>query len=563
MSRYLLKALLLAGMLLAFSLPRLVELDRYVTPDEPKWLMRSANFYMALSQRSYKDTYQHEQPGVTTTMAGMLGFLRRYPHYVDVRPGQIERPEKLVIFLRNREISPLRLLEAGRTVMVLVNTLVFGLTFLAAWSALGALPAIIGGTLIAFDPFFIALTRLLHVDGLMSGLVLLSLLSAIGYFYKGRQRGCLLLSGVAAGLSWLTKSPAFFLAPFLGLVALVDYLANRSQEGSKGGAPAQNSTWLRGLWQALAPVVLWFAIGAAVFTLLWPAMWIDPLGSLGKVFSQARLYAIEGHESPTFFNGQVFPAGDSAWYFYPISYVWRASPPVLIGLGLGLAVLLFPRRLGLTGDRMRAILVLGSFAVLFGVFMSFGDKKFDRYLLPSHVVLDMVAALGWIIAIQAVQVRLEGRLRSGILRWGAAAAYTLIIAIQLSGAVSTSPYYFDYYNPMLGGSQKALEVMMVGWGEGLDQAAGYLNRQPDSEQLVAVAWFGDGPFSFIFNGQTISMDVDQTLEDVKKADYAVLYLNQWQRLLPNPQVLEYFAGLEPDYVARIGDLEYVRVYKIR
>ena len=93
-----LTALALLGVMLLFSLPRLFSLDRYVTPDEPKWLMRSANFFKALSDNDLKFTYQHEHPGVTVTWAGMAGFMRRYPQYVDIRPGQIERAEKLFIF---------------------------------------------------------------------------------------------------------------------------------------------------------------------------------------------------------------------------------------------------------------------------------------------------------------------------------------------------------------------------------------------------------------------------------------------------------------------------------
>ena len=42
------------------------------------------------------------------------------------------------------------------------------------------------------------------------------------------------------------------------------------------------------------------------------------------------------------------------------------------------------------------------------------------------------------------------------------------------------PYYFTYYNPLAGGSMTAPEVLLVGWGEGLDTAAGWLKQQPDA-----------------------------------------------------------------------------------
>ena len=44
--------------LLALWLPRGLALDRFATVDEPKWLMRSANFYQALAQHEFIYTFQ-------------------------------------------------------------------------------------------------------------------------------------------------------------------------------------------------------------------------------------------------------------------------------------------------------------------------------------------------------------------------------------------------------------------------------------------------------------------------------------------------------------------------
>lgn len=218
----LLQILLPVLVLLAVALPRLLELDRYVTPDETKWLMRSGNFYMALAQDDLAATYQKEHPGVTITWAGMAGFLRRYPSYIAVRPGQIERAEKLFIFLRNQKVSAIDLLVAGRKFVVLAIICSLLLAYWTAYRLLGALPAFLGILLIALDPYFAGLSRFLHLDGLMSSLVLLSLLGYLCYLHRGRQVRYLVLSALAAGLACLTKSPAFFLIPFIGLLTLFD-----------------------------------------------------------------------------------------------------------------------------------------------------------------------------------------------------------------------------------------------------------------------------------------------------------------------------------------------------
>jgi hypothetical protein len=553
--------LLFAALAMAIFIPRLPELDRYVTPDEPKWLMRSGNFYMALSQGSLKDTYQHEHPGVTITWAGMLSFLRNYPSYVEIRPGQIERPEKLFIFLRNHVISPLRLLETGRQVVVVLIGLTLLLGSLVAWRLLGLAGAITGFLLIALDPFYVALSRLLHVDGLMSALMLLSILAFCAYMERGRNIFYLLLSAAAAGLSWLTKSPAFFLIPFLGLARLAYPFLFRLEQTGESDENHSNWPGRAWIWSAITTMIVWGVAAGLVFVLFWPAMWVDPLGTLGHVFSQATAYAVEGHENATFFNGQIHAVGESAWYFYPVSYLWRATPFTLAGVLLALIGLFAPRRMGMQPVPRRVILILIAFAVLFTIFMSLGAKKFDRYLLPVHITLDLAAGIGWAAGITA----LIGRYTAGKparRNWIATGALGLVVGLQLLGVLRTYPYYFNYYNPLLGGERAALEVMMVGWGEGLDRAAAYLNSLPNAENLEVVAWYGDGPLSYLFDGRTISMDVNDKMEFLEKADYVVLYLNQWQRQLPSPEVLDSFDRRKPDFTARIGDLEYARVYRM-
>ena len=101
-----LKILRLIVVTLAMWLPRGLELDRFVTTDEPKWLTRSANFFYALAQGEYEYTYQKEHPGVTIMWAGTAGFLSRYPYYVRETSRQEMRPQRLARFLRNNTNAP-------------------------------------------------------------------------------------------------------------------------------------------------------------------------------------------------------------------------------------------------------------------------------------------------------------------------------------------------------------------------------------------------------------------------------------------------------------------------
>ena len=75
--------------ILAIFIPRALELDRFITPDEHLWLSRSANFYYALGQRDFAATNQIYHPGVTTMWIGTAGILFSYPEYRGSGIGQM------------------------------------------------------------------------------------------------------------------------------------------------------------------------------------------------------------------------------------------------------------------------------------------------------------------------------------------------------------------------------------------------------------------------------------------------------------------------------------------
>lgn len=288
-----LEAVSLVLVILAVALPRAPELDRFVTPDEHLWLTRSANFYEALAHKNWAAAFQSAHPGVTIMWAGAAGFIWEFPAYPDFNRGQVD-PDTFDKFMerRSRPASPLEILRAARFVLVLVHTTVLAIGYLYARRLLGILPAFLGFMVIAFDPFHLALTRLLHLDGLMANFILLSLLAFLNYLRDNRRLD-LLVSGAAAGLSWLTKSPALFLAPVIGWLVLMGlWKASRQQALS----------W-KLVWKYAGPGLAWVISGVLVFIAIWPAMWVAPLQVITQVLGSAQEYAEVGHASALFFNG--------------------------------------------------------------------------------------------------------------------------------------------------------------------------------------------------------------------------------------------------------------------
>ncbi len=513
--------LLLAMLLMALLiwLPRGLALDRFVTADEHAWLARSGNFYRALALGDFASTFQRHHPGVTTTWAGLAGFVTTYPAYAREAPAYFGwLTEEIEPFLRSQGHDPVDMLAAGRAFVVLAVTAGLLAAFALSIRLVGLWAALMGFSLIALSPFHIAHSRLLHLDGLVSSFMFLAVIAFLVYLQE-RRIYALLVSAVAAGLAWLTRSPALFLLPYIALLAALGWAVYRDPDAQRTSP-----------WRMVGAVFLWAVVAALTFFLLWPAMWIDPVGSLQQVLSAAGEYAAEGHLKPTFFRGDIY-AGDPGLSFYPITYLWRTTPVVLVGLLLSL-VALIARGEPLDRRRVRfALTALVLYAAGFLLFMNLGAKKFDRYLLPAFLPLALIAGAGYASA----GAWLSKLFRSSVERWIMPLLLGIVLVAQAAFALPVFPYYLSYYNPLMGGSTRAPHVMMIGWGEGGDQAARFLNTQPGAESATVASGYTNGPFSYFFDGVTLPLYFRHA------ADYAVVYTQDWQRQLPSRRAAAYYA----------------------
>jgi hypothetical protein len=539
--------------LLAVALPRIFALDRFATPDEYLWLARSANFYTALVEGDLASTFQREHPGVTTMWAGTAGFLVEYTTYPASGLGQADEDEFNEYIVSISKSLPIELLTMGRVFMVLGSTLILLLAYLYSRRLIGLIPALCGFLLIAFDPFHLALTRLLHLDGLLGNLMLLSLLAFLYYLQEQRFLH-LIISGIAAGLAWLTKSPGAFLVPVILLISLFDLWRTKSKSNR---LPIKKL-----LWSYTWPLIAWMGFGILVFVALWPAMWVKPFQAIISIINMAIGYAESGHGAGVYYYGTVTEQLNNP-LFYPVTYLWRTTPIVLLGLVAAAWGFLSKRKpFNEPGIKM-TLLGLLTLTLLFTIGITLGSKKLDRYLLPVYTPLDLIAGMGWASLI----FWFNEREIPVIKRYWVYLALAMVVSFQMALSLRTYPYYFPYYNPLMGGSQKAQYAMQIGWGEGLDQAAQYLNQKPKAKGVRVISWYPDGPFSYFFIGRSRDMWLDNEVTESRwqrflNSDYAVTYVNQWQRNLPE-QVLDYLSKLEPEQTIWINGIEYVRIYKLQ
>jgi 4-amino-4-deoxy-L-arabinose transferase-like glycosyltransferase len=489
---------------------RLVPLGRYVTPDEPMWVYRSVRFVDALSARDWAAVPSTGHPGVTTMWLGAAGVtVRRLidpvnsaAHLDWIRSLVWVAPENPEAFRHLAFFLPF-----GQVAVALVTTLGLVVAYALLRRPFGRPVATLGTGLLALEPFLIGHSGLLHTDALLSTFCVLALLAALNGLRGERPVRWWALAGLFTGMALLTKTPALILPPFLLLL-----LATRSLQPSKQSL------------QSMFYSSLVFCLTAALtYVALYPALWADPLAVWRTLTGFATQHA-ESVLRPTFFLGtNTFDPGAA---FYPLVLLFRASPVVLVGLVVGAT-----RLFRLPADRRLAFLALLLFALLFGLAMSQGAKKHDRYLLPVFPPLAVAAAL-------ALAPGGAGNPEGPSHRRPRMRVF-LPIALQFLLLLPFLAYPLMYYNPVAGGPWVARQVLPVGWGEQAGDAARWLNCFPDADQLTVAAAYVPS-FSSIFAGRTVVSD------QADQADYVV-------RLLPQDgQAMTFSAYQQPIYTATLG-----------
>ena len=567
---------LCACLALALAL-RLPGLTVFLTADEARsWFGRSIIFTDLLVRGDFsnagpggvvpyiENVSLSPAPGVTTMWAGAVGILLAY-----LWQGA---PMPLADFLRQLPFDPVdpAMFFWLRLPGVLVAAAVTGLTYWWGRSLLGRWGALLAAGLLALDPFYLALSRVLGHDALAASFMWLSLLA----FLKGQEmevRGWglgirsqvlmfVVLSGAFGGLAFLSKYPALFLGAFVAV-----YHVSRITYQVLHLRPLRFTRYV--LWAMFWPVILWSLAAGVVFVLCWPAMWVNPAGTVTAIIGDALRASGSSHPKGSFFLGQPVPDPGASFYWL---VAWlRSTPIVLIGLLLSIWPLgqwlvggqRKAKQASLTSNFLLPTPYLWAYIILYTLLVTYGGKKQDRYLLPAFPAMIMLAAIGYTCVVRYVLN--SSRFTHQVLRFAVHASVVALLALQLCLVYPTYPYYFSYYNSVAGGAAAAARLMPVGWGEGLDQAAAYLNTLPGVESAKVTAWYST-TFEPYFKGQAIyKIDEDKISRSAKPgvaADYVVFYINQVQRQLPSEGVLQFFQTGSPVYTVTLNGLDYAWIY---
>jgi hypothetical protein len=475
---------------------RVAAIDRPLNVDEVLWVKRGASFVGALARGNPAATYIRPHPGVMTMW--LVGLSNAAACAAEAH-GMGASWEACNRFYAGDWMLPLRAYVVPRWVQAFLTA--------AAMAAFAALAARLFG---------------LHVALLAAALLFLL------HLREGGRRW-LILSAPIFGLAAATKVPVILMVvPMAAWVILVD----------------------RGHWPAFAPqptrrrageLALWAAIALGTIVVIWPALWVRPLQTAWRLWSNLR-YEVEANA------GRM---DDSRWDFYARVVAWRLSPVLQAGALAGVARLLWPAwRRHLAGRAEREAIAILAFATLILIRLA-GSAGLDRYILPAVPMVAILAGAGWADITRLVGSRAGRPGLTKVLSVAIVAGQAAVLAPHLPGAIT-------FFNPLLGGPAGARAALAMGQGEGLDRAAAWLSERPGAESMLVVANFAPA-FAPYFSGRTMGMPPARPVPD-RRADAAVVYIRQVQGMATDSAFLAEIRSRPLLHVVTLHGVDYAWIY---
>jgi 4-amino-4-deoxy-L-arabinose transferase-like glycosyltransferase len=448
-------------------------------------------------------------------------------------------------------------LSVARFPVVLITSLGIVLMFFLMRGLVPEKTAFLASVLIALDPYYLAHSRFIHLDALVTTFIALSLLSFLVWVRQPQKTVFLVMTGGFLGFALLTKQPAECLIPFF-LLALIIWQFVISYSSVRNLKTTCRDCFSVPFFKSiLKPFLLILVIAGVLFVLFWPVMWVAPITTVQKLEAGLENVVENPHKWMGYFLGVVTTTDNYGPLFYTVVLFMKLTPITLAFFFIGILGSLYVFWKSKFSDKNLTAIFLLLFIALFYLLMTIGEKKFDRYLLPIFPCIDILAAIGICSCYTfiASRVRRTGNWRSpGILSGDRVygVLVILVIVLQVALIVPVAPYFLSYSNPVvLGGPHHAPEYLLVGWGEGQDLAAAYLNNKTGAEHLkVFVQYAG---FAQYFKGTTT--------KNLASADYIVFYSCAVQRHY-NEDVWDLYRNETPEKVIVLNNIEYCWIYPV-
>ena len=412
-------------LLLFFVISRIPSLgvDSFNT-DVWKWKARSYDFGSGVFNLDFKLTLQKYHPGVPLMWLGSAG-IKIFNLYHGLAAPDFSLNSLQAVF-------QLHFVQKLLVVVAIGITLAF--SFYVARKLFGLKYALIAFFLLILEPFFIGLTRVFHLEGLLSSFMVASLLWFYYWIQNIDKNDRLVVASMFSALALLTKTSSLVLVPFF-VLAIVFFIKGTSKFKVKA-------------------FIKWAFFTSLFILLMWPALWVIPGEVFRTLYRGIFTIGIERAHEQVYF-GKV--TSNPGIFFYPIVFIYKSSILLIAGL---VYLAIFFRKSVIRKQKLFVNYLL-LFLLLYTLEIVIPSKKLDRYILPLITVAVFMVAF------------LYERFLDSTNKFVKSVSLILFVGLPLITAFYLHSDYLSYHSVLGGGLRKGVEVVEPKWLIGKNEIVNY------------------------------------------------------------------------------------------
>jgi len=435
------------------------------TWDEHSYVINGYNFIEFLKKGDINNKYFYEN----TDHPPLARYLYGIASLFDVKD---KNPNKNYFYSQTEPTFKFDL-TYSRLVSVIFSSISVIFVVLIGWQ-ISALVGIVAGLILTTLPFFLGLSQLVTLESF----IMLFFTATIYFFFlflNTNKKKHLILSGIMLGFSMLTKYTNVMLYPLLLIIYLIYYF----KSNHKKKIP-------------FTKVLLIFSISIFIFIFMWPMPWFH----LKDVFeyNQKLRFADTQYSIPEVFFGKLLLV---PVFYYVVHFIITTPLATLLLFLLGLKVVsdinvktnklnikssfLLKNVEKIGSNKINWVLISTVVWFCFPFLQSFYNFRQHgiRYIIQVYAPFSIISAIGfmWVFNLFKKSWQKTLIILIGII-------YLIIPLLRIS------PYYLDYFNSLVGGSKNVYEKKMFQmgwWGQGLKEAAVYLNNNAKKGSTVGLA----------------------------------------------------------------------------
>ena len=419
-----------------------------------RWKSRSFDFGSAVLGNNFEQTLQTYHPGVVLMWLGGAGA-KITNYWAESQGKSILADDSVDIIFQIDFVQKL--------LIVLVIALTITSVFQIFKIIFGLKHALVSILLLTLEPFYLGLTRVFHLEGLVSTFMLASVVWLYYFFLESTKIKRLIVSAFFAGLAILTKISALFLVLYFGLVTLIFVYRDGKFNLKKSELAKFVKANIVKLFSRFGKVIfIWVGVLVLVFFALWPAMWVIPGKVIQTLYGGVSEVGVEGDHLQFYFGKLVENPGPG---FYFVVLALKSSIYLLVGF---IGALIIRKKLPENFRKFMDYLLI--FVFFYFIQLTLPTKKLDRYILPDLVVMSLISSIFYVWLFEKINFKKV---------WQKAFCVVLFFVPAIYTDILIHPDYFSYFNPMFGGLKTGIKVIEPKWIIGKDEIMDYFMELSD------------------------------------------------------------------------------------